>query len=132
MPAFNDVDGRQFGIPTASAASESVGPHTCAVLNRLQDVFASLDRHDLRYVVIGGIAAVLHGVPRATFDLDILIEATADNAERPLSASLEAGRGTAGSARPDEPCAESTRPRVNRRNASSVYGGSVSLVAWAK
>jgi len=30
--------------------------------------------------VIGGIAAVLHGVPRATFDLDILIEANEENA----------------------------------------------------
>jgi len=44
------------------------------MLNRLQDVFASLSRHDVRYLVIGGIAVVLHGVPRATFDLDILIE----------------------------------------------------------
>ncbi len=44
------------------------------MLNRLQDVFASFQGHDVKYVVIGGIAAVLHGVPRATFDLDILID----------------------------------------------------------
>jgi hypothetical protein len=50
------------------------------MLNRLQDVFASLNRHNVRYVVIGGIAAVLHGAPRATFDLDILIDASRDNA----------------------------------------------------
>ena len=42
------------------------------MLNRLQDVFRSFQRHDVKYVVIGGIAAILHGVPRATFDLDIL------------------------------------------------------------
>jgi hypothetical protein len=54
-----------------------------------------LQRNDVRYVVIGGIAAVLHGVPRATFDLDILIEATPDNARRLLQALLEAGLGTA-------------------------------------
>jgi len=36
------------------------------MLNRLQDVFASFQRHEVRYLVIGGIAAVLHGVPRAT------------------------------------------------------------------
>jgi len=40
------------------------------MLNRLQDVFRSFQQHDVRYVVIGGIAVVLHGVPRATFDLD--------------------------------------------------------------
>lgn len=65
------------------------------MLNRLQDVFRSFQRHDVRYVVIGGIAAVLHGVPRATFDLDILIAATPDNARRLLDALLEAGLGTA-------------------------------------
>lgn len=65
------------------------------MLNRLQNVFASFQSHDVRYVVIGGIAAVLHGVPRATFDLDILIEATAPNAERLLQALGEAGFGTA-------------------------------------
>ncbi len=52
------------------------------MLNRLQDVFKSFQQHDARYVVIGGIAAILHGVPRATFDLDILIEATPENARR--------------------------------------------------
>lgn len=65
------------------------------MLNRLQDVFRSFQRHDLKYVVIGGIASILHGVPRATFDLDILIEATPDNAQRLLDALLEAGLGTA-------------------------------------
>ncbi|MBL7141151.1 MAG: nucleotidyltransferase [Planctomycetes bacterium] len=65
------------------------------MLNRLQDVFRSFARHDVRYVVIGGIASVLHGVPRATFDLDILIEATPDNAARLLEALEDAGLGTA-------------------------------------
>ena len=65
------------------------------MLNRLKDVFASLHRHDVRYVVIGGIAAVLHGVPRATFDLDLFIEATSDNAQRLLDALAETGMGTA-------------------------------------
>jgi hypothetical protein len=37
----------------------------------------------------------LHGVPRATFDLDVLIEATPDNARRLLDALLDAGLGTA-------------------------------------
>ena len=46
------------------------------MLNRLRDVFASFQKHQVKYVVIGGVAAVLHGVPRATFDLDILIAAT--------------------------------------------------------
>ena len=65
------------------------------MLNRLQGVFASFETHDVKYVVIGGIAAALHGVPRATFDLDILIEPTPDNARNLLAAMEEAGLGTA-------------------------------------
>jgi hypothetical protein len=65
------------------------------MLNRLKDVFASFQKHDVRYIVIGGIASVLYGIPRATFDLDILIEATLENTQRLLNALLEAGMGTA-------------------------------------
>lgn len=65
------------------------------MLNRLRDVFASFQKHDVRYIVIGGIAAILHGVPRATFDLDILIEATQENAQKLLDSLLEANLGTA-------------------------------------
>lgn len=65
------------------------------MLNRFQDVFKSFQSNNVKYLVIGGIAAVVHGVPRATFDLDILIEATRDNAERLLAAFVEAHLGTA-------------------------------------
>ena len=65
------------------------------MLNRLQDVFKFFQQHEVRYMVIGGVASVLYGVPRATFDLDILIEATIENAQRLLAALVEAGFGTA-------------------------------------
>ena len=65
------------------------------MLDQLQSVFASFQKNDVKYLVIGGIAAVLYGVPRATFDLDVLIEPTRENAERLLSAMIEAGLGTA-------------------------------------
>jgi len=65
------------------------------MLNRLKGVFESFQQHEVRYVVIGGIAAVLYGVPRATFDLDILVEATPENSRRLLAALLDAGMGTA-------------------------------------
>jgi len=41
------------------------------MLNRLKGVFKSLQQHNVKYVVIGGIAAVLYGGPRATFDFDL-------------------------------------------------------------
>jgi len=38
-----------------------------------------LVRADVRFVVIGGVAAGLHGMARATFDLDICYDPAADN-----------------------------------------------------
>ena len=72
------------------------------MLNRLKSVFKSFESHDVRYVVIGGVAVILHGVPRATFDLDILIEATPENVRRLLEALEEAGLGTASLTSTDE------------------------------
>jgi len=61
------------------------------MLDKLPTVFASFQKNDVKYLVIGGIAAVLYGVPRATFDLDILIEPTIENADKLLIALSEAG-----------------------------------------
>ena len=65
------------------------------MLNKLQNVFSSFQKNEVKYVVIGGIASVLYGVPRATFDLDILIEPSIENTRRLLKSLLEAGLGTA-------------------------------------
>jgi hypothetical protein len=72
------------------------------MLNRLKGVFASFDSHDVRYLVMGGVAAILHGVPRATFDLDILIDPSPQNAGRLLEALLESGLGTASLTTPED------------------------------
>lgn len=72
------------------------------MLNRLARVFASFRAREVRYVVIGGIAAVIHGVPRVTFDVDLLIEATRENAQRLLDALADAGLGTASLTTPEE------------------------------
>jgi hypothetical protein len=50
-------------------------------------VLEALERQGVRYVVIGGVALNLHGLPRATEDLDIFIAPEADNVER-LKAAL--------------------------------------------
>lgn len=43
------------------------------------ELFACLARHDVRYVLIGGLAAVLHGSPLQTLDVDICPSRTPDN-----------------------------------------------------
>jgi hypothetical protein len=53
-----------------------------------QEVFAVLDRHGVRYVLIGGLAAILHGAPHLTTDVDIVPEDDRQNVER-LSGALK-------------------------------------------
>jgi predicted nucleotidyltransferase len=56
------------------------------VRTRIARVCGVLNGAGVRYVLIGGAAANLHGVVRATKDIDVLIEATVDNAARALEA----------------------------------------------
>jgi len=47
-----------------------------------RDVLAELVRADARFLVVGAHALSVHGVPRATVDLDVWVDATAENAKR--------------------------------------------------
>lgn len=50
-------------------------------LDATKKVLSALERHQVRYVVIGGIAMNLHGLARFTEDLDIFIQPSAENIE---------------------------------------------------
>lgn len=52
-------------------------------------IFETLDRHSVRYVVIGGFAALLHGLPRATEDVDITPAVDRENLQRLADALRE-------------------------------------------
>ena len=56
-----------------------------------------LNRHRVRFVVIGGYAVAFHGLPRATDDIDVLIDRAEGNIRRVERALLEFA-GTAPSA----------------------------------
>lgn len=43
------------------------------------DLFETLSRHNVRYVVVGGLALNLHGVERATMDVDLVVALDAPN-----------------------------------------------------
>lgn len=53
------------------------------------DVFGVLDKYKIKYVVVGGTAVNLHGVPRFTADLDLIIDLEKENALRFVSAMKE-------------------------------------------
>ncbi|HEX5060879.1 MAG TPA: nucleotidyl transferase AbiEii/AbiGii toxin family protein [Kofleriaceae bacterium] len=48
----------------------------------VQQVLAALERENARYVVFGAVALALHGLPRATEDLDLFLAPDRDNIER--------------------------------------------------
>lgn len=50
------------------------------------EFFASLNEHHVEFVVVGAYALAVHGRPRYTGDLDVLVRPTLGNAHRLLSA----------------------------------------------
>ncbi|GAC1601992.1 MAG: hypothetical protein NVS3B21_29890 [Acidimicrobiales bacterium] len=52
------------------------------------ELITVLDAHSVRYILIGGMAATLHGAEYVTGDLDITPDAALDNLER-LSVALD-------------------------------------------
>lgn len=43
------------------------------------DLFASLNRNEVRYLLVGGLAVNLYGIERATGDIDLVIDVTEEN-----------------------------------------------------
>jgi predicted nucleotidyltransferase len=54
-------------------------------------VFRLLNEHEIRYVIVGGIAVILHGIPRLTADLDVAIDLEPAQARRAIDALQRTG-----------------------------------------
>jgi len=46
---------------------------------RPEEIFRLLEKHGVRFVLVGGFAAILHGAPYVTFDVDVVPAADATN-----------------------------------------------------
>ena len=55
------------------------------------DLFKSLQAHNIDYLLIGGLAMNLHGVPRMTMDVDLVIALDANNIAKLASCANELG-----------------------------------------
>ncbi len=51
------------------------------------DLFRELDNSGVRYLLVGGLAMSLHGVPRTTMDVDIVIAMDDENVDAFISAA---------------------------------------------
>jgi hypothetical protein len=54
-------------------------------------VLREFQQRDIRYVLVGGLAAVLHGVDRLTADIDLVVDLAPEQAARAVEALLELG-----------------------------------------
>lgn len=50
------------------------------------ELIATLAKHDVRFLLVGGEAVIYHGYPRLTDEADFLYDQTAENASRLSSA----------------------------------------------
>src|SRR4029453_11420224 len=71
----------------ASICSRPEGRPAVVTDFRPQEILRVLDRHGVRYVLVGGLAAVLHGATHVTTDVDVVPEDAQANLER-LSEAL--------------------------------------------
>lgn len=61
------------------------------MIGQIERVLAALEEAGVRYLVVGGVAVVLHGHLRVTADLDLVVQLGEDNLRRALRALTELG-----------------------------------------
>lgn len=56
-----------------------------------EEIFGALNNAHIRYLVAGGVALNLHGVPRATMDLDLAIQLVTENIQKTTDVLTQLG-----------------------------------------
>lgn len=51
------------------------------------DILGLLQRHEVAFMVVGGVACALHGFVRVTEDVDVLVQASPANIRRRIRAA---------------------------------------------
>src|SRR5260370_21167609 len=57
----------------------------------LKDLLSALNAREVKYVVVGSYALAVHAQPRATGDLDVLVDTAPENAQAVFNALVEFG-----------------------------------------
>ena len=82
----------------SSPRSKSSGAGSTAATTSMprdwSELLATLARHRVRFLVVGGHAVSAHGRPRTTEDMDLLVERTLTNGKRLRAALVDFGLGS--------------------------------------
>ncbi len=75
-PCFRSEGARKLGTAVAGAVSglRPVSLAYNALVSLFEPLFAALNETGVRYVVVGGLATVLHGYARLTADVDMVVD----------------------------------------------------------
>ena len=100
-----------------------------------EDFLELLDRHHVRYLIIGGLAFIFHAKPRFTKDIDVWLDPEPDNLARANAALADFGcpyllnvsdedeiLQLGGRSEPDRPAARGGATRIRRRLAPARRG----------
>lgn len=67
-------------------------PHVYnALMSAYEQIFQALNEAEVRYVVVGGLATVLHGHARFTLDVDLIVDLEPEAAHRAVDALVDLG-----------------------------------------
>jgi len=83
---------RPSAKPLGNWWSRLGGCNTAILMNSdFRDLLRLFDRHEVRYLIVGGYAAMHYSQPRFTKDLDLWLEPSPENASRVMLAFHEFG-----------------------------------------
>ena len=103
-------------------------------MNDFRDLLTLLNKHAVRYLVVGGHAYSVYREPRATKDLDIFIDASEENSVKVFTALDEFGAPLAGYTSDDFAHEDGTWYVMGKPPARIVLqriDGKVFSTAWA-
>jgi len=81
-------------------------------ISRFEKLLAELAAQGVDFAVVGGLAVILNGYPRATIDVDILVNEKADNIRNLLDSLKGWGEGFARDLKPEDFRAEEGAIRI--------------------
>ena len=91
------------------------------MIGDIEDVLAALNDAGVRYLVVGGVAVVLHGHLRTTADLDLVVDLERENALRAMKALTALGYRPRAPVPPESFADEAMRASWARDRGMTVF-----------
>ena len=85
------------------------------------NLFAALNASGARFVIVGGLASVLHGIDRTTADVDVIIDLGAESARAAVSSLTSAGYRPMAPVNPADFADTAIRTRWQRDHGMQVF-----------